>query len=170
MAEQRDDLSEIERRERSARNCAPARAVRPAASRPAPAVQLAQAELTADRVLEVVRRGVFSDIGDYDDENNRPRSLHELTPEQRSSIASVETVIQNVAAGDGHVDYVHKLKLLDKNKLYELALKHLGLLKDHVLHTHTLVLLDPVKVGQMSDEELDAVWKAAEIAKRLMAS
>jgi phage terminase small subunit len=126
-----------------------------------------KAELSADRVLEELRRVVFADIGNYFDADGNLIAMHLLTPEQRSALASVEVVVKNVSAGDGKVDYVHKIKLWDKMRAQEMALKYHGLLKENVNHTHTLVQLAPEKVALMSDEELEACHKAAEILSKL---
>ena len=130
--------------------------------------KIEQAELSADRVLEELRRVVFSDIGNYFDEQGGADSDGETHVEARSALASVETVFRNVSGG--HVDCVHKIKLWDKMRGLEQALKYFGLLKDHVQHTYPRALLDPETVAKLSDEDLDVFWRASELAKKLNAS
>jgi phage terminase small subunit len=76
--------------------------------------QIETTDLTAARVLEELRRLALSDIRALFDEHGNLRPLQQLTPEQASSIASVEVVIKNAKAGDGVTDTVHKIKLWDK--------------------------------------------------------
>jgi hypothetical protein len=56
----------------------------------------------------------------------------DLPPEVRSALASVKVVIKNVAAGDGHVDFVHEIKAWDKPRALEMLAKHFKLLTDQV--------------------------------------
>ena len=96
------------------------------------AAQLARADLTAQRVLEEVRRLAFSDIRGVFDDHGDLKPLHELTDEQAASIAGVEVIIKNAAAGDGHTDTIHKIKIWDKPRVLEMACKRFGLLTESV--------------------------------------
>lgn len=99
--------------------------------------QAARAERTdiqQDRVLRVAAELLFvplPNIGDLFDEQDNLRPLHTLTRAQTSMISAIEIVKKNLAAGDGHTDLVHKLKLwdvrADKTKALELVMRHLGL-------------------------------------------
>lgn len=97
------------------------------------AVQAAQRErshragITADRVLEEVRRLALSDVRSLFDEAGNLRPLHGLTDEQAAAIGGLEVVIKNAKAGDGHTDTIHKIKVWDKPKSLEMLMKHLGL-------------------------------------------
>ena len=93
------------------------------------AEQLGRADLTAQRVLEEVRRLAFSDIRAVFDKAGNLKPLRELTDEQAASIASVEVVIRNMKDGNP-TEEVHKIKTWDKPRALELACKHLGLLKE----------------------------------------
>ena len=94
--------------------------------------QLQTAELSAARVLEELRRLAFSDIRSLFDLDGNLRSIHELTAEQAACIASLEVIIKNAAAGDGHLDTVHKLKVWDKTRSLEMLAKHFKLLTEQI--------------------------------------
>ena len=99
--------------------------------------RFAKLELSAENVLEELRRIAFADHGVYYDAEGNVKPLHLLTPEERAALASTETVVKNGEAGDGHVDTVYKFKQWDKVKALELLCKHLGLVTekhDHRLH------------------------------------
>lgn len=93
---------------------------------------LDRAELSAVRVLEELRRLAFSNVHDLFDADGNLRPIHRLTREEAASIASLEVVIKNVAAGDGHTDTIHKLKLWDKVRTLETLAKHFKLLVDRI--------------------------------------
>lgn len=94
--------------------------------------RIQSAELTADRVLEEMRRLAFFDIRCLFDGAGKLKPLRELTDEQAAALASCEIVIKNIAAGDGKTDTVHKLKAYDKTKALEMLGKHFALLTEHV--------------------------------------
>ena len=94
--------------------------------------QLAKADLSASRVLEEMRRLAFIDLGVFFDDVGNLKRINELTAEQRSALSSVKVVIKNVAAGDGHVDYVHEIKLWDKPRTLEMLAKHFKLLTEQI--------------------------------------
>jgi hypothetical protein len=81
--------------------------------------KLADVEITADRVVEAIRRGAFSDIGELFDRHGNLRPLHELTEAQRFNIAGLEVVIKNAEAGDGHTDSVLKIGGLSEQEVAE---------------------------------------------------
>ncbi len=89
--------------------------------------RLAKADLTAERVLEEIRRLAFSDIGDLLDNDGTPKPLSALSPEQSAAISSYEVVLKNAEAGDGHTDRVLKVRMWDKLKALELLCRHLRL-------------------------------------------
>lgn len=91
--------------------------------------------LTAERVLEELRRLAFSDVGSLFDEKGKLRPLHEMTREERSAIAGLEVIVKNAEAGDGHTDTVHKVKVWDKTRALEQLAKHFGLLTEKVEHS-----------------------------------
>jgi hypothetical protein len=58
-----------------------------------------------------------------------------LSFDEAALIAGFEVVIKNAAAGDGHTDTIHKVKLKDQARYVEMAMKHFGLLTDKVEHS-----------------------------------
>lgn len=93
---------------------------------------LASEGLTAQRVLEEVARIAFTDARSFWDEAGNLKPLHQLTAEQGAALASFETVIKNVKAGDQLTDTIHKIKLWDKPKALEQLMKHFDLLRERV--------------------------------------
>ena len=96
------------------------------------AIQIAQANLSAVRVLEELRRLAFVDARDFFREDGTLKPLAELTPEQGACVASFEIVVKNAAAGDGMQDIVHKLKFWDKTRALNDLARHFALLVDKV--------------------------------------
>lgn len=123
------------------------------------AKRLQEADLTAERVLEEMRRLAFSDVRCLFDDKGNLKPIKDLTPEESACIASIEVVIKNVAAGDGQTDTVHKVKTWDKTRTLEMLGKHFALL------TERQELKITLELAKLSDAEL--AIRAAEIAKRL---
>lgn len=112
------------------------------------AVQLERAELSANRVLEEMRRLAFMDVGVLFDSAGNLRPLHTMTPEDRAAIAGVEVIIKNAEAGDGKTDKVHKIKLCDKVRVLEMLGKHYKLLSDTINVTADDALIDKLMAGR----------------------
>jgi len=96
------------------------------------AKQIESAELSAARVLEEYRRIAFANIQDFYDEAGNLKPIQTWSREQAAAVAATETVLKNVAAGDGIVDRIFKLKMSDKLKALQDLAKHFGLLVDKV--------------------------------------
>lgn len=94
------------------------------------AIQIAKSDLTAIRVLEELRRLAMVDTRSYYDERGNLKPMHELTEEQGSALAGVETMTRNLTAGDGEQDTTYKIKLWDKTKALDLLARHFALLND----------------------------------------
>lgn len=110
--------------------------------------QLEKADLTAERVLEEMRRLSFSDIRSLFDDKGNLRPIHELTAEQAACIGGFEVIKKNAAAGDGVIDTVHKVKVIDKTRTLEMLGKHFALLTERVHHTADDVLMEALKGGR----------------------
>jgi hypothetical protein len=93
---------------------------------------IADAGLTAARVLEEYRRLAFIDTTSFFNEDGTCKRIQDLTPEQGSCLAGFEVLIKNAAAGDGHTDTIHKFRLWDKTRALESLAKHFGLLIERV--------------------------------------
>lgn len=104
------------------------------------AESLADTGLSAKRVLEEYRRLAFQDIRGFFRDDGTLKPLSEWTEDQGSAVASMEVIIKNAEAGDGHMDRVHKFKLWDKTRALESLAKHFGLLVDKMEHSGEIVI------------------------------
>lgn len=111
-------------------------------------VRLEKTDLTADRVLEEMRRLAFSDVRNLFDAEGNIKPLHELSAEDAACIAGLEVVIKNAKAGDGVTDTVHKIKIWDKTRTLEMLGKHFALLVERVHHTAEDQLIEALKSGR----------------------
>ena len=96
------------------------------------AEKLARNKLTADRVLEEYRRLAFTDIRKFFDAHGNLIPVQDLGDEEAAALASMEVIIKNAKAGDGHTDEVHKFKLWDKTRALEALAKHFALVKNRL--------------------------------------
>lgn len=97
----------------------------------AAAVQASQ-ELSAAIVLEQIRRGacydsrrLFTPAGDY-------IPLHKLSAEDAAMVAGFEITTGNVDKGDGKLDRIVKVRLVDRARYVEMGAKYHGLLIERV--------------------------------------
>ena len=74
----------------------------------------------------------FCDVSDAFDDNGDFLPIRKMPRAVRRAIASMEVIIKNAAAGDGHTDRVLRLRFWDKNRALETLAKHLGLLAEHI--------------------------------------
>lgn len=93
--------------------------------------------LTQDDVLRVLKRHLNADPRQAFDENGRLLPVHQLPDDVALSISALESEELNI--GDGHggtipIGQVRKVKWWSKDKALELAMRHLGMLKDRVEH------------------------------------
>lgn len=118
------------------------------------AKRLAKADLTAERVLEEYRRLAFIDVRSYFDEQGNVKPMSQLTADQGAALASLEVVLKNAEAGDGHTDRVHKFKVWDKTRALEALAKHFGLLADQ-MHVKLTVTLEDLVAGAADAHDPD---------------
>jgi phage terminase small subunit len=111
--------------------------------------QLQAADLTAARVLEEMRRLAFFDIAAIFDEGGNLRPIHDVPPEARAAITGVEVVRANLNPADGKrdPDYLHKVKVVQKDRALEMLAKHFGLLTEKVEHSGALLIQHEVPEG-----------------------
>ena len=100
-----------------------------------------QTGITAKRVKEELARIAFSDVRSLFDTTGSLRPIHKLNDDEAAAVASLEVVIKNAAAGDGHTDTIHKIKVWDKTKALELLGKHFGLFDEHAHVSGTIELV-----------------------------
>jgi phage terminase small subunit len=97
--------------------------------------RLEKVGLSAEMALEAIRRPLVADIRKLFDENGRLRPIVSLDDESAALIAGFEVIVKNAEAGDGHMDTVHKVKVVDRARYVEMAAKHFGLLIEKVNHS-----------------------------------
>jgi len=86
-------------------------------------------QLTVDDVVLQLAHMGFSDIRQLFTPDGRLKAIHDLDDGAAAAIASVEVVTRTLPGRDGEeaeVEYVHKIKLVDKIKPLELIGKHMG--------------------------------------------
>ena len=88
-----------------------------------------QTGVTPERVLRDIDRAANLDIALLFDEQGCLKPVRDLPLEVRRAIVSVEVVRRNLTAGDGTVEHVHKVKLIDKARMQQLFAQHVGLLE-----------------------------------------
>lgn len=87
-------------------------------------------ELTAERVLQEVSRLAFFDIRKLVDNTGRPKAISELDDDTAAALIGLDVV--NIGNEDKGVGEVLKFKMADKKGALDMAMRHLGLLKDKV--------------------------------------
>lgn len=108
------------------------------------AVQLAKVDVTAEMVKERLRMLAFQDIRKLFDADGNLKPLHLLDDEAAAMVAGLDVVKKNVAAGDGVVDTVHKVKVVDPVKPLEMLAKHFGVLIERVEHSGGIHMIHEV--------------------------
>jgi phage terminase small subunit len=125
----------------------------------------ARAEIDIARTLkEMVRLGT-SDIRRLFDGNGALRPLHDLDDDTAAAIASVEVITKRLPGiGDDppEIEYVHKIKMWDKNSALEKIGKHLGMFIDRLDHTSSDGTMTPKPVTiNMTPQEAAEAYAAA---------
>lgn len=97
----------------------------------AAAVQTSR-ELTAAVVLEQIRRGACFDARQLFDAKGHYIHLHKLSAEDAFMVSGFEFVTGNLDKGDGQLDRIVKVRLIDRARYVEMAAKYHGMLIDKV--------------------------------------
>lgn len=97
----------------------------------AAAVQLSR-ELTAEVVLEQIRRGACYDGRALFDKRGAYRPYHTLSAEEAFMVAGFDVVTGNLDKGDGKLDRIVRVRLVDRARYVEMAAKYHGMLVDRV--------------------------------------
>lgn len=92
----------------------------------------ADRELTAQVVLEQIRRGACYDARHLFDTDGNYVPLHQLSEIDAFMIAGFEITTGNVDKGDGKLDRIVKVRLIDRARYVEMAAKYHGLLVERV--------------------------------------
>lgn len=93
-------------------------------------------ELTKDNVLKQLARMAFVDLKGLYREDGSLKHPHELDPDTAAAIQQIEVFEEFEGRGNERklIGFTKKVKLADRKGTTELAMKHLGLLKDKVEH------------------------------------
>ena len=134
------------------------------------AKQLAKTELTAELVKQAIRRSVYAqahgDMRRFFTPSGRLRRIVDLTEDEAAQLAGFDVIIKNAAAGDGHTDTVHKIKLRgDAAHFTELAARHLGMLTDKLEVNVSEVEMAELDAGRQANAEARRLREAAKAAK-----
>jgi len=88
--------------------------------------------LTVERVQEELARLAFSDPAELVDEHGKLKPLHEIEPDARAVIASIESeeLFDGVGKERERIGTLQKVKLWDKGKALDLAARHLGMVRE----------------------------------------
>lgn len=81
---------------------------------------LARVQATRERRIRDIEAAANLDIGDLVDRRGNLIALKALPPHVRRAIVSVKVVKRNLTTGDGKVDEVLEVKLIDKGRMHEL--------------------------------------------------
>jgi phage terminase small subunit len=127
------------------------------------------AEIDIARTLrELVRLGT-SDVRKLFSENGSLIPISDLDDDTAAAVASVEVITKTLAPdadGNREVEYVHKLKLWDKNSALDKIAKHLGMFVERIEHTGKgggpiqTATIDPGKLSMQAMAEILAARNA----------
>lgn len=91
-----------------------------------------------DRVMREAGRLAYSDIRQLFDGDGNFLPISQWPDDIARAVSSVEVVKKNVAAGDGKIDDVLKVRLWDKTGRLQDLMKHHGQLTEKVQHSGAL--------------------------------
>lgn len=86
-------------------------------------------QLTADDVVLQLARMGMSDVRKLFTPDGRLKAVHDLDDDTAAAVQSIEVVTKVAPGQDGEapeVEYLHKIKMIDKIKPLELIGKHMG--------------------------------------------
>jgi phage terminase small subunit len=86
--------------------------------------------IQADHVASDIREAANLDTTELFDARGNLLPIRQMPAHVRRAIVSVKVVKRNITAGDGHVDEVYEVKLIDKGKMHEILAKHTGLYRE----------------------------------------
>lgn len=104
--------------------------------------------ITQDRALQELARIGLSDVRKLFTEGGQLRDIKSLDDETAAAIASIKVVTRPGAEvdenGNREVEYVHEVKLWDKNSALEKIAKHLGMMVER--HTLDVTITDALEL------------------------
>lgn len=100
--------------------------------------QLQKAELTAQMVKNRLAALAFVDPRKFFNADGTIKPITELDADTAAAVAQFEVIKKNAEAGDGHMDTVHKVRLVDSTKPLHTLAEHFGLTVQKVEHSGTI--------------------------------
>jgi phage terminase small subunit len=100
--------------------------------------QLAKVDITAERVKARLATLAFVDPRKFFNADGTIKPITDLDEDTAASIAQFEVIKKNAEAGDGHMDTVHKVRLVDSTKPLNTLAEHFGLMVQKVEHSGAL--------------------------------
>lgn len=92
----------------------------------------ASRELTAAGIVEQIRRGAHFDARRLFTADGEYIPFHKLSEEDAAMVAGFEFVSGNLDKGDGKLDRIVKVRLIDRARYVEMGAKYHGLLMERV--------------------------------------
>jgi phage terminase small subunit len=120
----------------------------------------AEADITAERVLEELARVAFADIGQCFDAEGKLLPIKQIPEFMRRAIGGFDVVKRKNHARDGDTDEVEKVRLIDKSRALELLSRYFGMLVERK------EVGKPGEFKRLSDTELEEKTRAL-LAKAL---
>lgn len=90
---------------------------------------LKRADISTSRVARDISTAANLDVSEFLDKDGNILPLKQMPPHVRRCIVSIEVVKRNLTAGDGQVDEVLKIRLIDKARMHEILAKATGLIQ-----------------------------------------
>ena len=110
---------------------------------------LKRSELTADKIIEEIRRLAFSDPRRlYDPVTKKLKHVLDLDDEAAAAVYSPDTKIRNLAAGDGVQDTIEAIKTWPKDRALDQLVKIFGLNAPEKHQIEVSTLENRLKLGR----------------------
>jgi phage terminase small subunit len=97
-------------------------------------------DITAEKVLAAIAEIAFGDVRKMFTEDGALRRPHEWDDETAAAVAGMDVV--TVAAGEGMVEHVAKIKRTDRLRALDMLARHHSLYNDKLEVTHTVGLAE----------------------------
>jgi hypothetical protein len=102
------------------------------------------------------------------DANGNLKAIKDLSDDEAAALVSMDIVREHANADDDHLETVIRVRVHDKIRALEMLAKHFVLLKEHIEHAHTFLVLDEDRIRRLSDEQLAKLAEASAIAPSLV--
>jgi phage terminase small subunit len=129
------------------------------------AAKIEKAGLSAERVLEEIRRLAFFDIRRLYDASGKLKAIKDLSDDEAAALVSIDIVHEHANGCDDHLETVIRVRLHDKIRALDMLAKHFALLKKHGARMYAGVILDEYMVARLTDEQLSQLHAAATLLR-----